>query len=320
MRKIQRLPYICDNCNTIFYRLASQMLGKTHTFCSKSCRYVFRRSGRWIPPNKIEDDQALSDLLTLAHKLQRRPTAKDIDSEWSGRSILYARRFGSVEHANRFADIPYLSENRFGIKTPTVHKKKSPIIRSQYPHNKGKNLYTDEQLIDELQRVAREIGHTPTDTEFRKHGNCSTAVYWKQFGSWVRACELAGLKPHTTFEGGPYHVPRIDYKRRDDSVVKLQGTYEYRFAVMLDKLNLDWLAHGEIKPLKYKDASGKDHRYMPDFFIPSLSIYIETKGWFREKDKIKMWLVSCAHPDKHILIIGKDELIHFERTGELPIS
>ena len=62
----ERVAYICDYCGTVFYRLASQMIGKSNTFCSRPCRYNYRHSGEWTPPNKISNEKALSDFMKLS--------------------------------------------------------------------------------------------------------------------------------------------------------------------------------------------------------------------------------------------------------------
>ena len=263
------------------------MVGKECTFCSRECRYQYRASGKWTPPNKISDEQALSDLLELSNLLKKRPTARDINSVWSFRSILYGRRFGSVENANLVAGITY-----------------------PHPHS-------GDQLIAELKRVACLIGHTPTDSEFRIHGSISTAPYWKQFGSWRQACTMAGLIPHTTGEGVP-KTKFYDYKKTDGSIVKFQGTYEHRFAIALDRFGHAWMSHGEIKLIQYTDLAGKPHQYRPDFYLPNLSVYYEVKGWYREKDRQKMSLIHQCNPTLKIVVVSISLLNEFEQTGALP--
>lgn len=43
--------------------------------------------------------------------------------------------------------------------------------------------------------------------------------------------------------------------------------------------------------LKYIKSDGSIHRYNPDFYLPELDLYIEVKGYFSEKDKLKTKLV-----------------------------
>lgn len=47
--------------------------------------------------------------------------------------------------------------------------------------------------------------------------------------------------------------------------------------------------------------------YLPDFYIPELSAYIEVKGWLREKDKVRMSLFKTKVTGR-LIYMGKDEL------------
>lgn len=317
----------CATCGKSFSKPKSQLHNKRKLYCSNSCRYESRRGGRWTPYNHVDSKTVLSDLFTLSIQLGYEPNTRDVNKAWSGRSVLIARRFGSLANALRLAGVtvpkrPMQKAARSQRRvTPTSKKsvRKKPTPSHSYPANKGKTKYTNEELLAELQRVAALIGHTPTDAEFRKYGNCSTSPFWKQFGKWANACELAGLVPHSTAEGGTHRVPSYYYKRRDGKKVRLVGSYEYRFAKVLDRLRLDWLSHGDYSPLPYKGADGRSHRYHPDFYIPAWDLYIETKGWYQEKDKIKMQYVARDNPRVTVIVIGKDALAQFERTKRLPL-
>lgn len=257
------------------------MVNKQHTFCSHACRYAFRRSGQWTPPNKFSERELLENIRTLAARLERMPTPGDLTVP---SYLPYARRWHSWKAVLQAAGMP---ESEF--------------------------------LLNDLRRVSALLGHTPTDQEMRAQGLYSTQRYWSAFGSWNRACRLAGLRPHTTHEGGPQRVPAYWYDRKNGSQIRLRGSYELRFASVLDALNLNWLAHGDFDPLVYHDPSGTLHRYMPDFYIQDWDLYIETKGWYQEKDRIKMALVTQEHPQISILIVSKDALAYFEQHHQLPM-
>jgi len=55
--------------------------------------------------------------------------------------------------------------------------------------------YTQEQLIQSLRHLSREIGRTPRVEDFQKNaGYPSFKTYFQRFGSWNNALKLAGLK------------------------------------------------------------------------------------------------------------------------------
>lgn len=62
--------------------------------------------------------------------------------------------------------------------------------------------------------------------------------------------------------------------------IKVQGTWEKRFAEYLIKNNIQWERH--------KVFYNKSRTYTPDFYLPEYNLYVEVKGWMRERDKFKM--------------------------------
>lgn len=55
---------------------------------------------------------------------------------------------------------------------------------------------SDEELLGDLRRVARELGRdTVTISEYTEHGLGHASTIQRRFGSWFKALEDAGLKP-----------------------------------------------------------------------------------------------------------------------------
>jgi len=52
---------------------------------------------------------------------------------------------------------------------------------------------TRTELINEIQRLADELGHPPSTTEMKTHGQYSEVTYYNHFGSWGDALEAAGF-------------------------------------------------------------------------------------------------------------------------------
>ena len=90
--------------------------------------------------------------------------------------------------------------------------------------------------------------------------------------------------------------------------VRLQGTYEIRFAKILDSLGWSWNKNKKYFPYC------EDHSYIPDFqvLLENRIIYFETKGWFSEKDRLKIKQVReiC---NINLIVITKPLLEAYER-------
>lgn len=95
-------------------------------------------------------------------------------------------------------------------------------------------------------------------------------------------------------ESGKSHVKWFAFSVNGKEL-KVQGTWEKRLAEKLNSLNILW----ERKILIYS----KYRKYTPDFYIPKFDIYIEVKGFFYEKDKVKMFKVLDEHQNLKLKII-----------------
>jgi hypothetical protein len=59
----------------------------------------------------------------------------------------------------------------------------------------SEDIYSTEELLTELQRLAEERGRPPTTEDMRNHGRMSTQPIVNRFGSWIDALREAGLEP-----------------------------------------------------------------------------------------------------------------------------
>lgn len=94
--------------------------------------------------------------------------------------------------------------------------------------------------------------------------------------------------------------------------IKVQGTWEKRFAEYLLAKNIKF----ERKRLKFC----KTHTYTPDFYCIDQDVYFEVKGFRRDRDIYKMYLVLEEHPNIHIKMIEREQLKNLETINifELP--
>lgn len=74
-------------------------------------------------------------------------------------------------------------------------------------------------------------------------------------------------------------VKKVIYKD-----IILDSQWEVDFAIWLDEKQIVWERPNKGFEYIYED---KKHIYYPDFYLPQLDIYVEVKGYKRERDKYK---------------------------------
>lgn len=119
----------------------------------------------------IPTDELLTELQRLAHELGRTPKQREMDEHGNYSSNVYYSRFGSWRSAINAADLEIAQRADQSIPK--------------------------EDLIDELHRLADELGKTPSQQDMKEHGKYSFNVYHARFGSWNAAIELIDLEPNT---------------------------------------------------------------------------------------------------------------------------
>lgn len=77
----------------------------------------------------------------------------------------------------------------------------------------------------------------------------------------------------------------IEYIDRKGNRLLMKSTWEYKFAIYLDGLNVDW--EYETKSFELLMPDGKTSFYFPDFYIPDTDEFIEVKGRWYPHSKIK---------------------------------
>lgn len=98
------------------------------------------------------------------------------------------------------------------------------------------------------------------------------------------------------------------------SIVKVQGTWEFRFAKILNMIDPNWIKpslYDKNHSFKWVDGSNNVHTYTPDFWSPYLNKYFEVKGYWWGNDKQKMEFVVTQNNVK-IEIIEKKLLETYE--------
>lgn len=133
-------------------------------------------SSAWVI--RRDREQMLDELRRLTKQLGHVPTQKELELAATQRlcatSATYKDHFGSHIQACREA----------GLSAPVA---------------RGPRLRSDQEMIDDLRRLAKALGHTPSTRETIqgcRQGICPTAsTYRLRFGTYFRALAAAGLTP-----------------------------------------------------------------------------------------------------------------------------
>jgi hypothetical protein len=107
----------------------------------------------------------------------------------------------------------------------------------------------------------------------------------------------------------------FDFLKSNGEIVRVQGTWELRFAKVLEILDSEWIkpnSKNKGHSFKWKDDEGKIHTYTPDFYSKKLKKYFEVKGFWWNNDKRKMESVINQNPELNIEIIFNDDLKNYE--------
>lgn len=99
------------------------------------------------------------------------------------------------------------------------------------------------------------------------------------------------------------------YEKRNKEKFTLQGTWEVRFAKVLDIIDENWIKPGNnIKEHSFEwvDDDNVKHYYTPDFWSPKLKKYFEVKGYWWDSDKIKMKKVKENNTINVEMVFKKD--------------
>lgn len=124
-------------------------------------------SGRHSDPT---DDDLRAELRRLADDLGDAPTKADMNEHGAYSYAVYNSRFDSWAEAVRQAGLEPQRES------------------GDYP-----TQISDADLIAELQRLADELGETPSSVDMQHEGDYSNVTYTRRFGSWSEALDAAGL-------------------------------------------------------------------------------------------------------------------------------
>ena len=116
---------------------------------------------------RISDEELIESVKELAAELGRSPTTKEFNELTSHSATTCKERFGSWSATLETAGLD--------------------------PDNGRNKEYTEDELVEELQRLDDEREHTPSSNEMDDDGEYSSGVYQDRFGSWDEALEAAEI-------------------------------------------------------------------------------------------------------------------------------
>lgn len=115
---------------------------------------------------ELTEEVLIDELKRLAGELGETPSAPDMNERGRFSDVTYHKKFGSWNAALKDAGLEL---------------------------NQGYSIGED-RLLDELRRLAEELGKTPSRNEAAKYGTFSYGTYVNYFGSWNESLKKAGLK------------------------------------------------------------------------------------------------------------------------------
>src|SRR6185437_7847477 len=132
----------------------------------------------------------------------------------------------------------------------------------------------------------RERGETPKRSlqEIEKRKRLYTEEWRSNMGKSVKNTILRKI------EEGTWHFPKSKLTYSGES---FQSSWEVEYAKYLDGNNIPWERNKRGFTYFYK---GKERKYIPDFYLPTIQQYIEIKGYESSLDRIK-WS-QFEHPLK----------------------
>jgi len=192
-------------------------------------------------------------------------------------------------------------------------------------HGNGKTHSSNEGFKDNS-RIIWNKGKTKEDNEsvkkmaetlFMKYKNGELIPNFKNCKHTEKTKKIISEKLSKNNKGG--RCKWYNFKRESGVITKVQGTWEYRFAKVIEKIDENWIKIKKEKKHSYKwiDKDNKEHFYTPDFYSPKLNKYFEVKGYWWGDDENKMKYVKDQYKNIVIDIIRKKELQNFEKLFDV---
>lgn len=196
----------------------------------------------------------------------------------------------------------------------------SMIAKSSEEHRKyleeqeiiARNLFftekTSQELADEHPFGKRFLLRT-----WHKHFSDEEIV---ERGEKIRVSKIQGASHY--LHGKPFpaiHPSLIEHTCWQGNDYKLRSSWEIKFAQLLDQNQIDYVY--EPEGFIYEDPQGIEHHYWPDFYLSTLDIYVEIKGFMDELSEWKIQKFRENNPQKKLLVLDSKEDINEDFLNKL---
>lgn len=189
-------------------------------------------------------------------------------------------------------------------------------------HGKGITHNSNEGYIKGTRKIWNKGLTKETDERVKKYANTIKSKLasgelknnFKGKKHTKKSRKLISQKLSVNNKGG--RCKWFEYEKKNGKIVKLQGTWEVRFAKVLDIIDENWIKLGATSKnhsLKWVDENGETHNYTPDFYSKKFNKYYEVKGYWWGNDKIKMDYVFENNKDVNIEMVFKKDLERYEK-------
>lgn len=128
---------------------------------------------------EVTREDLLDALQQLAGELGETPTAMEMNDQGEYSASQYQNEFGGWNNALREAGLEL---------------------------NQPRRIPNDD-LLNEIRRLARELNQTPTKKQLNECGEYYSRTYRKRFGSWNEAIRQAGLEPNQRISDSAFREP-----------------------------------------------------------------------------------------------------------------
>lgn len=97
------------------------------------------------------------------------------------------------------------------------------------------------------------------------------------------------------------------FVKADGKTCNLQGTWEFAYAVWLEKNHIPFIAHkGRIS---YIDNAGNSRSYYPDFYLPETDEFVDIKNQYHYSLNKEKWEnIRKSNPELKIILLFKEDL------------
>jgi len=166
------------------------------------------------------------------------------------------------------------AENKKGIN-PFLNRPHPRGALGKTPWNFGLTATTDDRI-----KLAAEVFKKKIlNGEYVPKGTPHTDEFKKEQSIRKNKLYASGWEPTCG------RCKKYDYLSPIAGQIKVDGTWELKVAVYLDKLNVTW--ERNRKRFGYIKPNGKEGTYQPDFYVKEWDSFIEVKGYETELDRAK---------------------------------